>query len=238
MFRFIILLLFFIFAGTVPSYAEDIAFLKGITVVVDPGHGGFDPGTVRQGIYEKHINLKIALKVKETLEETGLRVILTRKGDYNLAVKGLHRREAHRYDLRKRLDLVTEHKAELLVSIHVNAFGLSACRGPEVFYFSEAKGSKLLADYIMEELRLIPGTPSKRPPKKNDYFVLRNCPSAAVLVETGYLSNPEDRKNLLKPAYQKMLAEKISFGIVKYMAVKQGMGEQEANAQARRSGGS
>ena len=234
--RTVILIVFCLFSWVVPIHAAEVSFLKGKTVVVDPGHGGYDPGTVRQGICEKHINLDIALKVKETLEETGVKVILTRKGDYNLAVEGLHSREAHRYDLRKRLDLVTKNKAELLVSVHVNAFGLATCRGPEVFYFTEAKGSKLLADYIMDELRLIPGTPSKRPPKNNDYFVLRNCSSAAVLVETGYLSNPEDRKKLLNPTYQKMLAEKISFGILKYMAVKQGIGEQEFNLQVHHSG--
>ncbi len=227
MFKIVVLLVFCLFSGAFPVHAAEVSFLKGRTVVVDPGHGGYDPGTVRRGICEKHINLEIALKLKKTLEETGVRVILTRNGDYNLAVAGLHSREARRYDLSKRLELVTKNKAELLVSIHVNAFGMTSCRGPEVFYFSDAKGSKLLADYIMDELRLIQGTPSKRLPKNNDYFVLRNCSSAAVLVETGYLSNPEDRKKLLDPAYQKTLAEKISFGIVKYMAVKQGIREQE-----------
>ncbi|GBF35003.1 N-acetylmuramoyl-L-alanine amidase [Desulfocucumis palustris] len=201
------------------SWASEIAFMSGKVILIDPGHGGFDPGTVRKGIYEKQINLEVAKKLKQTLEETGAKVTLTRTGDYNLAVVGLHGKEAHRYDLKKRLDLVDKNKAVLLVSLHVNAFGMSNCRGSEVFYYPDKPGSKELAEYIMDELRQIPGTPPKRSVKSNDYFILRNSGVPAVLVETGYLSNPADRDNLVNQDYQKKLAEKISFGIVKYLAV-------------------
>ncbi len=201
------------------SCADEIAFMNGKVILIDPGHGGFDPGTVRKGIYEKQINLEVAKKLKQTLEETGAKAVLTRTGDYNLAVVGLHGKEAHRYDLRKRLELVEKNKAVLLISLHVNAFGMSSCRGSEVFYFPDKPGSKELAEYIMDELRQISGTPPKRRAKPNDYFILRNSGVPAVLVETGYLSNPLDRGNLANQDYQKKLAEKISFGIVKYLAV-------------------
>ncbi len=94
-----------------PVFATQID-LKGKTVVVDPGHGGFDPGAVREGIYEKHLNLQIALKLSEYLKENGATVILTRNNDYSPAAVDLKKRVTQRYDLDKRLELVNKSKAK------------------------------------------------------------------------------------------------------------------------------
>ncbi|MCL6478431.1 MAG: N-acetylmuramoyl-L-alanine amidase [Peptococcaceae bacterium] len=213
----ILFLLYLLSIHTAPVAASPVSPLKGKIVVVDPGHGGYDPGAVRGEVYEKHINLQIALKLKKTLEEKGAVVILTRDGDYNLAIVGLHKNEAHRYDLSKRLEIANNSKASLFISIHVNCICQSNHGGAEVFYYPESETGKLLAECIQAELRTIPGI-QKRIAKTSDCYVLRNARIPAALVEVGYLSNPDERKKILQSEYQTILAEKISRGILKYMS--------------------
>lgn len=198
-----------------PGYASPAAPLQGKVLVIDPGHGGYDPGTVREGVYEKHINFQIALKVKKSLEEKGAAVILTRNGDYNLAIPGLHQREARRYDLGKRLEIAYQSKADLFVSIHVNSFNIRSCRGAEAFYHPKSEKGKLLAECIQSELLSLPGM-EKRVAKASDYYVLSNARIPAVLIEAGYLSNPDEKNNLINKDYQILMAEKISSGIQRY----------------------
>ncbi|MFZ5649166.1 MAG: N-acetylmuramoyl-L-alanine amidase family protein [Bacillota bacterium] len=217
--KFLILfLLYLFFIHTMPAAASPVSPLKGKIVVVDPGHGGYDPGAVRGEVYEKHINLQIALELKKSLEKKDAKVILTRDGDYNLAIVGLHKRAAHRYDLSKRLEIADESKASLFISIHVNCICKRSHGGAEVFYYPDSENSKLLAECIQTELRSIPGI-QKRIAKTSNYYVLRNARIPAALVEVGYLSNPDERKNLLHSEYHTILAEKISCGILKYLSI-------------------
>ncbi|MCL6611621.1 MAG: N-acetylmuramoyl-L-alanine amidase [Peptococcaceae bacterium] len=202
-----------------PAAATPVPPLKGKIIVVDPGHGGYDPGAVRGGVYEKHINLQIALKLKKSLEEKGAAVILTHDGDYNLAIPGLHAREAHRYDLGKRLEIADKSKADLFASIHVNCINAISCKGAEAFYNPGSKTGKLLAECIQAEMRSVPGM-EKRTAKTRDCYVLSNARIPAVLVEVGYLSNPDERKKLLDGNYQAMLADKISRGIERFFAME------------------
>lgn len=210
---FALFFLFFVPAVSAEVYSDSI---KGKVLVVDPGHGGFDPGAVKGGTYEKTINYEIAQKLKKELEEKGATVILTRNSDYNLAVPGLHKRAATRYDLKKRLEIAEKSGAVLFVSIHVNSINNARIRGSEAFYAPKSEKSKLLAECIQEELRAIPDI-EKRIAKPSDFFILSNARIPAVLVEVGYLSNPEERKKLLSNDYQTLLAGKISRGIQKFI---------------------
>lgn len=214
----IFLVLFFLylfFIQLIPAVANPVSPLQGKIVAVDPGHGGYDPGAVRGEVYEKDINLQIALELKKYMEERGAKVILTRNGDYNLAVAGLHKREAHHYDLGKRLEIANRAKANLFISIHVNCICNRRHGGAEVFYYPHSKEGKLLAECVQTELRSIPGI-QKRIAKTSDCYVLRGARMPAALVEVGYLSNPDEKNNLLNPDYQTLLAEKIACGIRKY----------------------
>lgn len=193
--------------------------LQGKIVVIDPGHGGYDPGAVRGGVYEKEINLQISLRLKKSLEEKGASVILTRTGDYNLATAGLHSREAHRYDLSKRLEAASRAKAGIFVSIHANCGYGRTYSGAEVFYSQHSENGRLLAENIQKELYLIPDM-HRRMAKTSDCYVLRNAKIPAALVEVGYMSNPAERDNLLQEDYQAMLADKIAGGIQKYFNIK------------------
>jgi N-acetylmuramoyl-L-alanine amidase len=218
--RFLILFfLYLFFIPVMPAAASPVSPLEDKIVVIDPGHGGYDPGAVRGGVCEKHINLQIALKLKKFIEERGSRAVLTRDGDYNLAVAGLHKREAHRYDLGKRLEVANKAEANLFISIHVNCICNRSHGGAEVFYYPHSEEGKILAECIQTELRSIPGI-QKRIAKTIDCYVLRGARVPAALVEVGYLSNPDEKNNLLNPDYQTLLAEEISRGIWKYFIMK------------------
>lgn len=210
----IIFLLFIFFIQIEPVSANEFAFFKGKTVVVDAGHGGCDPGAIYKDIYEKQINLQIAIKLKGLLEETGIKVLLTRNGDYHLV------KESQRRDLAKRVELANNSKASLFISIHVNTHHNPTRGGAEVFYYPESEKSKLLAECILDELRSFYNTPPKRTIKTSNYYVLRNAGIPAAMVEVGFLSNPDDRSRLINSDYQELLAKRISCGIVKYLIME------------------
>ncbi|MFZ5650043.1 MAG: N-acetylmuramoyl-L-alanine amidase [Bacillota bacterium] len=205
------------FTAAIPSYAG--LLLGGEVVVVDPGHGGYDPGAVRRGVREKDINLQIALKLKECLEQTGARVILTRSGDYNLAVPGLHGKDAHRYDLEKRLEEAQRSGAGIFVSIHANCVRGGYGGGAEVYYHPGPEECRLLAECVQEELRSIPGI-RKRLAKTREYYVLRNANIPAVLVEVGFMDNPGERKKLTGAEYQELLSRKVACGILRFRLMR------------------
>ena len=184
-------------------------------IVIDPGHGGYDPGTVHGSILEKDINLSISEKLKKCLEANGARVILTRTGDYNYAIKGLHGIEAKRYDLNKRVEKAQEEKADILITLHVNSVRKATYKGAETFYHPISQEGKMLALAIQEEFLSIPDM-KKREAKMSLCYMLRCSKMPAALVEVGYLSNPVERKLLLENKYRDLLAEKIAAGVIRY----------------------
>lgn len=187
--------------------------LVGRVIVLDPGHGGYDPGMVKDGILEKDIVLDISLLLREMLQKAGAVVIMTREKDEDLLVvpAGPKKRE----DLANRLKIIKESRAEIFVSIHANAIHSPHWRGAQTFYYEGQEKSKILAGCIQEVLvELMKNT--EREIKAGDYFLLRNSPVPAVIVEVGFMSNPVEMKLLVEPSYQKKIAWCIYLGIVRY----------------------
>lgn len=189
--------------------------LKSKIIIVDPGHGGYDPGAVWGDIYEKNINLMVSKKLKRHLEAQGANVLLTRKGDYNHAIKGLHGVEAKRYDLNKRIEFAYESNGDILITVHVNSTKNAEYRGAEAFYHINSENGRVLALAIQQQLRTIPGM-TKRIAKISNCYMLRHSKIPAVLVEIGCLSNQQERKLLKNPYYLDTIARKIAVGVVKY----------------------
>ncbi|AEF93212.1 cell wall hydrolase/autolysin [Desulfotomaculum nigrificans CO-1-SRB] len=187
-------------------------------VVIDPGHGGYDPGACRKGVTEKQINLEIAKELKKILQDKKVEVLLTREGDYNHAIIGLHGKEAKRYDFERRIELAKNFNADAMVSIHVNV-GRIRCSGPEVFYYQKSVQGKFLAEHIQKELHQIPGI-HRRVVKTGSYYLLTHTDMPCVIVETGFINNSAERKKLLDPKYRRLLAEAIARGIVNYLQEK------------------
>ena len=192
----------------------------GKVVVIDPGHGGEDPGAVSPGgTEESHINLAVAKRLKEYLEQDGTVVIMTREDDSGLYEKGGTFRQRKRQDLERRRQIVIDSNADLFVSIHVNKFPQSKYYGAQTFYLAGDKEAERLAKIIQARLIEVLDRNNKRQAKaSNDYYILKNNNSVSVLVECGFLSNPQEEELLKDARYQDKIAWAIYTGIVEYLA--------------------
>lgn len=181
--------------------------LRGTVIVIDPGHGGWDPGAVVGQTQEKAIVLEIGLALKQLLEEQGATVVLTRDEDE-------HYSKNVREDLIQRVALVEKHKANVFVSIHANKDSCN-CWGAQTFYQrSGMPAGKQLALAIQARLRSM--TPTTRGVLPADYFVLRTSPVPSAIIETGFLTNAKEHQRLKDPTYQRTLAQAVALGLADY----------------------
>ncbi len=187
-----------------------------VTIVIDPGHGGSDPGKVGvDGVMEKDINLKIAKQVDELLKELGIYVIMTRESDVSLGDQEGNQKKVT--DLMTRVELINEVKPELVVSIHQNSYSSEKIKGAQVFYYEQSKEGEKAAKLMQEALLSLDGD-NKREAKGNDtYYMLSRTAAPTIIVESGFLTNPTEAKNLVDEAYQKEVAEAIVDGIQSYL---------------------
>lgn len=186
-------------------------------IVVDVGHGGFDSGKIGvNGELEKDINLQVALKLKKELEEKGMEVIMTREEDKGLYDENANNKKVQ--DLQRRCDLINEQKPLLTVSIHQNSYTSPEIKGAQVFYYTTSTESQKIAEIIQETLIQEADPDNHRKAKANDsYYMLKKTSSPIVIVECGFLSNPEEAEKLADEAYQQKLAEAVRIGIFKYL---------------------
>lgn len=185
-------------------------------IVLDPGHGGFDPGKVgTAGTLEKDINLAISLKLKEILVKSGYTVTMTRQKDEALCEENASRKKVS--DLNARLDLIQKEEPELTVSIHQNSYS-AGTKGAQVFYYSQSEDGHCLARVLQETLKEEIGDGNHRVEKANDsYYMLKKSQGPFVIVECGFLSNPEEEKLLNSEDYQKKMAKALAEGIEKFL---------------------
>ncbi len=177
------------------------------SVVIDPGHGGLDPGAIGiGGIRETDVVLEVSKKVKELLSEKGVKVSLTRENEVNL-------------DLRPRVSFANNLDADIFVSIHANASRgkRKDINGLETFYFKGWRG-RLLAKRIQKHLLIVsPGSPG-RGVKQGRFYVIKNTNMPAVLVEIGFLTGRLDSRRLEKTTHRERIAYAIAKGILEYLS--------------------
>lgn len=217
------LLLVYICAGKLPAMtagsnknvADDKEENKK-TILLDPGHGGIDPGKVSvTGTNEKEINLEIAKKVEKLLTDHGYEVIMTREDDNGLYKDSDTNKKAA--DMKKRCLMAEENNADILVSIHQNSYQSEGVKGAQVFYYSNSEEGKKLAKAIQKGFKEILDTGNGREAKANDsYYILLNVKCPAVIAECGFLSNYEEAQLLEKEKYQEKVAEAIVSGVDDY----------------------
>ncbi len=206
------------FVETGIEHVEDIVPKdKRFTIIIDAGHGGEDPGAVVGDLKEKDINLEVSKKLFELFQICDYNVVLTRSKDVLLYNAG---EEEHKkqYDLKNRAEIAESFENAAFVSVHMNKFYLSSCKGAQTFY-GKSPLSKTLAESIQESMKLLQ-TDNKREVKdgvSTVYLLERlNCP--AVLVECGFLSNDEDAALLSSDEYTSKLAVSIYKGIVEWIS--------------------
>ncbi len=192
------------------SQADEQGDHNNFVILIDPGHGGFDPGKVSpDGIEEKKINLEISLKLKDALTAKGFSVSLTRDTDRALNSPDASSKKTS--DLRYRTNRAAELNADLYISIHQNSYSAEYVHGAQVFYYSTSSAGKCLAETIQQYLISDVDPDNTRMPKGNsEYMVLVESPCTAVIVECGFLSNSQECLKLCDPEYQTSLADAIA----------------------------
>ena len=210
----------FYFKTNRDSLDVEAASAKEQIIVLDAGHGGEDSGaTSAYGKHEKELNLEIAFCLGEMLTEKGYTVVYTRTEDkllYTEAenIKGIRKIS----DLKNRCKIAREYPNALFVSIHMNSFSESKYSGLQVYYSTQNEASESLASHIQSSVKreLQPSNNRKIKAGKGIY-ILENIENPAVLIECGFLTNPEESEKLSKKEYQNLLSFSIICGIIEYM---------------------
>lgn len=191
-------------------------------VLLDPGHGGFDGGTsAEDGTLEKHLNLAIALAVRDMLFVCGVPVEMTRSTDQGLeedASASIHNKKVS--DMHRRLAMY--NASALVISIHQNHFSVPKYSGAQIFYSANHADSVALAECIRSAITEWVQPLNTRELKKatDSIYLLRYARVPAILVECGFLSNPDERDKLKQPAYQQQMAFAVMAGYWNYKLQK------------------
>lgn len=184
-------------------------------VVIDAGHGARDGGCVGyNNSIEKELNLAYAKTLKELLETKKIKVVMTREDDKALYDEDSKNKKIA--EMRARETIIKKAKPNLVVSIHMNSFGLRSAKGARAFYGNENPYSKNVADNIQKSLHFYANA-KHNTASVGDYYIL-NCTSyPSVLVECGYISNPEEEALLNTAEYRQKLMHSVFSGILIYL---------------------
>lgn len=195
--------------ATVGATAEFI----GKKFVIDPGHGGFDAGTSGVSTKEKeaHINLKISKKLRDALVKSGAEVVMTRSDGEAV---GATKQE----DMAKRREIIETSGQDLTISIHQNQYEDPSVSGPQVFYAPGSVEGEKLARCIQERLNTELEIQKPRVQKEGNYYIVKSGAAPAVIVECGFMSNPEEDVLLGKKFYQIKIVKAIMEGMEDYLA--------------------
>lgn len=215
-YRFIVLLSFCLLTmcvGYVNASTKNV--LKDKVIYIDPGHGGVDPGTIYKSIYEKDINLKISMELKDVLERNGAIVYLTRSDDYDLAVTNTINRK--RSDLSRRVNAINKSNCDMYLSIHLNSEKTGTWRGPQVFYDDINENNKVIAGIIQKHLNKLFST-NREFKQVSDLYLEKRVKVPGVLVEVGFLSNKNDRYLLRQNSFVKKVSNSIVNALFEYFS--------------------
>lgn len=197
----------------------EVPFLP--SVIIDAGHGGFDGGASGAGgIVEKDINLSIAVKLQEYCRLYGLDVIMVRTEDTDVSGKsGGSLSDRKKADMKNRLRHTVDNPNSIFISIHQNKFPESKYWGGQVFYGVEHEDSPELAKILQKNIRSMLQPDNARETKKatKDLYLLYYSKVPSVIVECGFLSNPDEATKLSTPEYQQKMAYCIFTSIVEYL---------------------
>ncbi len=188
-------------------------------VVIDAGHGGEDGGASANGVLEKNINLPIALKLRDMLKSAGYQVVMTRDTDISIYDSTASTvREKKVSDMKNREKIINSSDKNILLSIHQNKFEQSKYSGTQIFYSKNDPESAVLAESIRRSVTGMLQPENKRELKadNNSIYILKTAKVPAVIVECGFLSNPDEAAKLSSDKYQNEMAFAIFCGFLEY----------------------
>ncbi len=189
-----------------------------LTIVIDAGHGGVDGGVVgiSTGTKESDINLSLSRLLQGEFEDAGFLVVQTRPteaGLYGAATAGYKKR-----DMQRRAEIIRSSNPVAVVSVHQNFFSQTSRRGAQVFFCESSEHSKTLAALVQTSLNSMPECVKKTAALAGDYYILNTSEAPAIIVECGFLSNPDDEALLLSASYQKKISRAIAEGVLSFLS--------------------
>ena len=204
-------------------YANIVALrvskFNGITVVLDAGHGGRDGGSVGvNGTIEKDINLEYVLALKDKLVDNGFKVVLTRKNEDGLYSEFAKNKKQS--DMKARFKIIQDANPNLVISIHMNSFPTASAKGATTYYRADDRASEICADLIQKSLHTYCGARSSAG-KVGDYYMLNCSYYSSVLIECGFISNPDEERLLNSEQYKQTVIDAIYNGILLYFGNNQ-----------------
>lgn len=200
-------------------HSSSDSITSGPTIVIDAGHGGEDGGAEVDGVLEKDINLSVSNKLADILRLSGCHVVEIRDEDISVYTDGAQNlRDKKVSDLHNRVDVFNGDDENIVVSIHQNKFENSKYYGTQLFYSKNDPQSVKLAEKIRNAVVSLiqPDNERELKPAGSDIFVLDKATVPAVIVECGFLSNPDERNNLCDNTYQTEMAYSIAMGVLEY----------------------
>ncbi|MDR3349014.1 MAG: N-acetylmuramoyl-L-alanine amidase [Acidaminococcales bacterium] len=206
-----------------PQPAGAAAGLKGKIVLVDPGHGGSDPGAVGlNGTKEKDFTLKLSVKLRDALVKEGAKVVMTRSGDTDVHSRGATARD----ELQARVDIGIKAKADIFVSVHSNASVKREQGGLSTYYYAKTQRDALLAESVQNSLTQGFALENKGV-RQADFYVTKRSPMPAILLEIAFISNPAEEKLLNSNWFQNKVVACIVQGIGNYFNKNSGGGAKK-----------
>lgn len=196
-------------ANTPPSQTGQTAGIEGRVIVIDAGHGGFDPGAIGVGgLHEDDLNLAVARYLKDELEACGVQVMMTREADVGLG-------ETQDESLQERRRIIEQSGSDIVISIHMNNYKHDPkVWGPLVLFMPGSDRGKKLAEAVQQSLNTALNASGTA--RSENLYILKSGNQPCVLVECGYLSNEEEERKLGQPDHQKKVAAAICEGIRAY----------------------
>lgn len=206
---------------SVPASSNVQTNMNKKVIVLDAGHGGIDGGCVSvNGVAEKGINLSIVQTLRDSLDILGFDVVCTREDDRSIhdsGVEGIAKQKLS--DMKNRLDIINRYNDALVVSVHQNQFVDPRYSGAQMFYAKENDDSRRLAECMKKQFvaLLQPSNERETKPVGKEMYLIHNAKSPALMVECGFLSNPDEAKLLESADYQKKVAFTILTGTQEYL---------------------
>ena len=223
-----LVIIFYIFSSMFTSVGYDSfrqslntnvehTYISKATVIIDPGHGGEDPGASANSLIEKELNLEISLMLSEFLSANGYESVLTRNDDVLLYNSGEENRKKY-HDLKNRKAFADNYENAIFISVHMNKFPAEYCKGMQTFYSENNNGSVLLAELLQNNAKILQIDNTRNIKNGTEtIYLLKNLNIPAVLVECGFLSNIEEAGLLSDDNYKKALSLTLYCGIVEYL---------------------
>lgn len=213
--KIIVLLVLFTFFLSLSIIKAQVTetFLLGKVIYIDPGHGGLDPGAMYKDLKESTLTLEISNNLQTKLEQLGCIVYMTRYGDYDLSVNNAQNRK--RSDLSRRANVINKSNADLYLSIHLNANVSSTWKGAQVYYSDVNKDNIVIAKLLQDNFKKNLNT-RRNIKKTEDMYMYKRINIPGVLVEVGFISNPNERYLLKSKAYQSKITDNIVESVKSY----------------------